>query len=50
MRFARIAIAFLLAGLATLAAGGAAAAEPPDMTHNTITSMTHNSIQEMTHN
>jgi hypothetical protein len=41
MRIARLAIALTLTVLATFAAGATAAAEPPPMTHDSITKMTH---------
>jgi hypothetical protein len=40
MKFARIAIAAILAALATFAVGGTAIADPPDMTHDNV-EMTH---------
>jgi len=41
MKLARIAIATILAALATFAAVGAANADPPDMTHDSVVEMTH---------
>lgn len=41
MKLARIATALVLAALATFAAGATAAADPPGMTHDSISQMTH---------
>lgn len=41
MKLARIAIATILAALATFAAAAAANADPPDMTYDSIGNMTY---------
>jgi len=43
MKVARIVVALVASMVMALAVGGTAAADPPDMTHNSI-------VPEMTHN
>jgi hypothetical protein len=43
MRVARIVVAIVTSAVMALAVGGTAAADPPDMTHNSI-------LPDMTHN